>query len=260
MRSVPTHQLLAAPSLGALLVDDERLVRKHLRQLLAGAPAVTILGEAGSVGEAASLAKQLRPDVIFLDVQMPPESGFDLLPLLDPAPAIVFVTAHDEFAVRAFAASAADYLLKPVAPERLSLALQHVRHGRSASPSREWIASSSFGMDDMLILRDTGRIRRVRVRDIAALVGEGSYTRVHLTTERPMLVFRRMADWEEMLPTPPFLRADRSLLINLNRIATLDIRSREVGELTLDSPGSPPLSLGRRALTRLRAALKENPK
>ena len=259
MCPVPNNQVLAEPSLGALLVDDERLVRKHLRQLLAGQPTVTILGEASSVGEAASLAKQLRPDVIFLDVQMPPESGFDLLPLLDPAPAIVFVTAHDEFAVRAFAASAADYLLKPVAPERLSLALQHVRHGRHGRPTssvQEPIAFSSLlGMDDTLILRDTGRIRRVRVCDIAALVGEGSYTRVHLTTERPMLVFRRMAAWEEILPTPPFLRADRSLLVNLNRIAALDIRSREVGELTLDSPGSP-LSLGRRALVRIRAALK----
>lgn len=259
MRSGPDNHPPAEPSLGALLVDDERLVRKHLRKLLAEQPAVTILGEAGSIGEAASLAKQLRPDVIFLDVQMPPECGFDLLPLLDPAPAIVFVTAHDEFAVRAFAASAADYLLKPVAPERLSLALQHVRHGRPASPASEPVASASLGMNDTLILRDTGRIRRVRVGDIAALVGEGSYTRVHLTTERPMLVFRRMATWEEILPTPPFLRADRSLLINLNRITSLDIHSREVGELTLDSPGSSPLSLGRRALARIRTALKEDP-
>lgn len=259
MRPVPNNQLLAEPSLGALLVDDERLVRKHLRQLLAGQPTVTILGEASSVGQAASLAKQLRPDVIFLDVQMPPESGFDLLPLLDPAPAIVFVTAHDEFAVRAFAASAADYLLKPVTPERLSLALQHVRHGRSASPAREPIASSGLGMDDTLILRDAGRIRRVRVCDIAALGGEGSYTRVHLTAERPMLVFRRMAAWEEILPAPPFLRADRSLLINLDRITALDIHSREAGELTLDCPDSPTLPLGRRALARIRAALQESP-
>lgn len=258
MRSVSNKQLLTEPSLGALLVDDERLVRKHLRQLLSGQPAVTILGEASSVGEAASLAKELRPDVIFLDVQMPPESGFDLLPLLDPAPAIVFVTAHDTFAVRAFAASATDYLLKPVAPERLSLALQHVRNGRPPLPSREPITSSGLGMGDTLILRDTGRIRRVHVCDIAALVGEGSYTRVHLTTERPMLVLRRMAAWEEILPAPPFLRADRSLLINLDRITALDIRSREVGELTLDSPDSHPLPLARRALARIRAALQEN--
>lgn len=244
-------------SLRALLVDDERLVRKHLRQLLAEYPAVSIVGEAGSVPEAAALAKQLQPDVIFLDVQMPPATGFDLLPLLEPAPAVVFVTAHDTFAVRAFAASAADYLLKPVAPERLALALQHVRHGRTALAARESTASPRLARDDAFILRDAGRLRRVRVRDIAAVVAQGSYTRVHLATERSMLVLRQMAAWEALLPTPLFVRADRSLLVNLERVAGLDIHSRTAGELTLDAFGAPPISLGRIALARLRAALPE---
>src|SRR5688572_19652192 len=115
MRPDPDARSPTESPLRALLVDDERLVRKHLRQLLAEHPAVTVVGEAGSVAEAATLARLHRPDVIFLDVQMPPTTGFDLLPLLEPAPAIIFVTAHDEFAIRAFAVSAADYLLKPVA-------------------------------------------------------------------------------------------------------------------------------------------------
>lgn len=245
-----------SPQLRALLVDDERLGRKHLRQLLAEHPSVTVVGEAGSVPEAATLAAQLRPDVIFLDVQMPPATGFDLLPLLDPAPAIIFVTAHDEFAVRAFAASAADYLLKPVTPERLALALQHARHGRSPLASTPASAGDSrLAVDHSLILRDAGRVRRVRVGDIAALVAEGSYTRVHLATERPMLVFKRMTAWEASLPAPPFFRLERSLLINLDRVAGLDIRSRDSGELTLDALGSSPLPLARVALARLRTAL-----
>jgi Response regulator of the LytR/AlgR family len=243
--------------LRALLVDDERLVRKHLRQLLADHPTVTVVGEAVSVSEAATLANQLRPDVIFLDVQMPPATGFDLLPLLDPAPPIIFVTAHDEYAVRAFAASAADYLLKPVTPERLTLALQHVRYGRphAAASDTVAIASSPLAPDHTLVLRDNGRVRRVRVGDIAALVAEGSYTRVHLAAERPMLILRRMTDWESLLPAPPFLRLERSLLVNLDRIAALDIHSRDHAELTLDALASPPLPLARVALTRLRAAL-----
>lgn len=245
------------PHLRVLVVDDERLVRKHLRQLLADHPAVTVIGEAASVPEAATLATQLRPDVIFLDVQMPPETGFDLLPLLNPAPAIIFVTAHDEYAVRAFAASAADYLLKPVTPERLTLALQHVRHGRPHAPASNTPATapSFLDLDQALILRDAGRVRRVRVSDIAALVAEGSYTRVHLATERPMLVFRRMTTWEALLPAPPFLRLERSLLVNLDRIAALDIRSRDSAELTLDALASSSFPLARVALTRLRAAL-----
>lgn len=246
-----------SPPLRALLVDDERLVRKHLRQLLAEYPAVTIVGEAASVPEAAALAAQLKPDVIFLDVQMPPAIGFDLLPLLAPAPAIIFVTAHDEYAVRAFTASAADYLLKPVTPERLALALQHVRYGRSrvTAPVPPAAAPSRLELDHALILRDAGRVRRVRVSDIAALVAEGSYTRVHLPAERPMLVLRRMSDWEALLPAPPFLRLERSLLVNLERVTGLDIRSRNNAELTLDALASPPLPLARVALSRLRAAL-----
>lgn len=242
-------------ALRALLVDDERLPRKHLRQLLAAHPEVTIAGEAASVADAAELARQVRPDVIFLDVQMPPDNGFDLLPLLDPAPAVVFVTAHDDYAVRAFAASATDYLLKPVEAARLAQALQRVPHARNPSASKNHGSAMPLTLDDALVLRDAGRIRRVQVRDIAAVVAEGSYTRVHFGTERPMLVLRTMTDWEALLPAPPFLRVDRSLVVNLERIAGIDIYSRDKGEVTLQANGSPRLHLGRLALNRVREAL-----
>jgi two-component system, LytTR family, response regulator len=244
--------------LRALLVDDERLARKYLRQLLAEHADVTVVGEAGSVADAAALAAELRPDVIFLDVQMPPASGFDLLPLLSPAPAVVFVTAHDQFALRAFAASAADYLLKPVVPERLALALHHARHGRippAAISAPSTAVPTPLGLDDTLILRDTGRLRRVRLGDIAAIVAEGSYTHVHLAAERSLFIPRSMNTWAPQLPTPPFLRADRSLFVNLSRIAQLDIRSRDDGQLTLDAAGAPTLPLRRVALAQIRAAL-----
>ncbi|CAM2801440.1 LytR/AlgR family response regulator transcription factor [Rariglobus hedericola] len=254
-----THS--AAPTaepLNVLLVDDERLARKYLRELLSEQAGVSVIGEADSVAAAAELARQLRPDVIFLDVQMPPASGFDLLPLLDPAPVIVFVTAHDEFAVRAFTVSAADYLLKPVATDRLALALQHVRNRLNvpAIVPSESATPFALGLDDPLILRDSGRLRRVRARDIAALAGEGSYTRVYLSDERSMLVLRRMDAWETMLPAPPFLRAERSLIVNLERVDSLDIRSRDEGVLRLAADGAPARVLGRVALSRLRAALR----
>lgn len=257
MPSAFPFQLDPAPPLQALLVDDERLARKYLRELLAEHPEVSVAGEAESVADAAELARDLRPDVIFLDVQMPPANGFELLPLLDPAPAIVFVTAHDEFAVRAFDASAADYLMKPVVPARLALALQHVRnrHPAPAAGGQGPAALPPLGLDDTLILRDAGRLRRVRLGDIMALAGEGSYTRVYLAEERPMLVLRRMDAWEALLPSPPFLRVERSLIVNLGRIAGMDVRSRDAGTLTLEGAGSPVLELGRVAIVRLRAAL-----
>lgn len=249
--------LPAETSLRVLLVDDERLARKYLRELLGEHEGVCVVGEADGVADAAELARQLAPDVIFLDVQMPPASGFDLLPLLDPAPAIVFVTAHDDYAVRAFAASASDYLLKPVTPERLGLALQHVRRDQRARAVEGGVVSSALGLDDSLVLRDGGRLLRVRVREVAALVAEGSYTRVHFSSERSMLVLRRMADWETLLPAPPFLRAERSLIVNLKRVAGLDIRSRDDGMLRLEADGSPSLVLGRVAISRLRAAFPD---
>jgi len=173
--------------LRTLLVDDERLARKRLRALLAAHAEIEIVGEAATVAEAAAVAGRAKPALLFLDVQMPPDSGFDLLRLLRPAPAIVFVTAHDAFAVRAFEVSAVDYLLKPISPGRLAGAIRRVVEGR---PPVEPAAARTLGVDDALILRDGERVRRVRLDEIAAVEAEGHYTRVHLTAEPPMFVLR----------------------------------------------------------------------
>lgn len=257
MVSFPPPDSVATGPLRALLVDDERLARKYLRELLGEHPGVSVVGEAESVAAAAELARRLSPDVIFLDVQMPPGDGFELLPLLDPAPVIIFVTAHDAFAVRAFEVSATDYLLKPVAAARLATALARVRNQRQGPASVPEASASAHapGLDDTLILRDSGRLRRVRLRDIAALAAEGSYTRVHLADERSMLVLHRMDAWETLLPTPPFLRAERSLIVNMDRVSGINVRSRDEGVLHLVAEGSPALPLGRVALARFRAAL-----
>lgn len=239
-----------------LVVDDERSARKFLRTALAAHPETTWVGEAATVDEAAALAATLKPDLVLLDVQMPPENGFDLLPRLPtPAPAIIFVTAHDAYAVRAFEVSAVDYLLKPFSEERLAAALQRAQQGRSLSPAKNSGSASPLALDGAVVLRDASRIRRVQVRDIAAVVAEGSYTQVHFTADRPMLVLRTMADWEALLPAPPFLRVDRSLVVNLERITGIDVHSRDKGELTLQADGSPRLHLGRLALNRVREAL-----
>lgn len=239
--------------LRTLLVDDERLARKGLRSLLAAHPEITIVAEASTVAEAAGQAAQQPIDLIFLDVQMPPAGGFDLLASLPsaPRPAIIFVTAHDQYAVRAFEVEAFDYLLKPVAPDRLAAAIQRVL-GRSSAPPFPVAPSPPPG--DMLVLRDRGHVRRVALPDIAAVEADGHYSRVYLANEPPMHIQRGIASWTGQLPAPQFLRVDRSLIVNLARVRSLDVRSRDVAELTLVAGGNP-LLLGRAASARLRAAL-----
>lgn len=243
------------PLLRTLLVDDERLARKALRSLLAAHPEITIVAEAATIAEAAAHAASQPVDLVFLDVQMPPASGFDLLPLLPspPAPALIFVTAHDHYAVRAFEVSAVDYLLKPASPERLAAAIQRVL-GHAAAPPDP--APLPLRVDDMLILRDRRHIRRVALADIAAIEADGHYARVYLAAEPPMHVQRGIATWAAQLPAPRFLRLDRSLIVNLDRVRSLDVRSRDVAELKLLAGGNP-LMLGRAASARLRTALPD---
>lgn len=237
--------------LRTLIVDDERLARKRLRALLAAHPEVSVVGEAAGVPQAAALAASERPALILLDVQMPPASGFDLLPLLPaPPPAIVFTTAHDAFAVRAFTVSAVDYLLKPISPERLAAALVRVCQGREpAAPD----GAGPLAANETLILRDGVRLRRVRLTEIAAVAAEGHYTRVYLATEPAMFILRGINAWAALLPEELFLHVDRSLIVNLALVRALDVRSRDESVLTLAAPGAS-FTLGRLATSRLRTA------
>lgn len=258
---------MSAPvSCRVLVVDDERSARKFLRTALAAHPGVSCVGEAATVDEAASLAAALKPDLVLLDVQMPPENGFDLLPRLPtPAPAIIFVTAHDAYAVRAFEVSAVDYLLKPFSEARLAAALQRVTValGRSALNETDVVrppappvepAPRPLERDDVLILRDRERLRCVPLATIVAVVADTHYTQVHLTTEPPLFILRSIGTWAQQLTPPLFLRVDRSLIVNLTRVSGLDLRSRDLALLRMEAM-EQPLSIGRTALTRLRAAL-----
>lgn len=236
----------------ALLVDDERLARKRLRDLLAAHPEVRILGEASSAAEAVSLCQREKPDVVFLDIHMPRLTGFDLLPELQPLPAIVFVTAHDRYAVRAFEMNAVDYLLKPVRPDRLALTLQRLSPQAPAPPPAR---TQCLALDDTVILRGDGLMRMALVRHLIAIQAEANYTRVHLQGLPSMVLLRSLGEWARLLPHGPFLRIDRSLMVQLACVSALEIQSRDAAVLTLQ--GLPlPLTLGRAASARLRRHLK----
>lgn len=244
-------------SLRALIVDDERPARSWLRKLLASHPEVEVVAEAGDVGEAHTLAAELQPDVVFLDVQMPPATGFDLLPHLSWQTQVIFVTAFDSFAVKAFEANALDYLMKPVHPDRLAQAVARLAATRAAAAARPQIAADAntpLVPEDLLPLRDRDVLRMVSVSQIAAINAEGAYTRIIISDTPAMMVLCGISDWEARLPSPPFARLDRSHIVNLGKVTAAVVKNRNQTLLSLDGVDGQ-LELGRSASQRLRQLL-----
>ncbi|HLP06546.1 MAG TPA: response regulator [Opitutaceae bacterium] len=203
----------------ALIIDDERPARRELRNLLADHPDVEIAGEAGNADEAAQHIATHRPDVLFLDVQMPGGSGFDLLEMLPPPhPLVVFTTAHSEHAVRAFEFNSLDYLLKPVGEERLAAALARARARLATRPPAPTVTPNGpLSEHDQVFLRSGEHCWFVPVRSIRLIEAEGNQTRLHFGTDNALQP-RTLTALEERLPTSLFMRANRSQLVNLGMI------------------------------------------
>ncbi len=203
----------------ALLIDDERLARNELRRLLAVFPEITIAGEAANAKQAREQLAALKPDLIFLDVQMPGETGMELLESLEPpVPHVIFTTAYDEFAVKAFDLNALDYLLKPVDPVRLAAAVVKLRE-KEAGIAPDVVAGKSaprtaLAAEDKVFVREGDRCWFVEVKSIRLLESEGNYTRVHFENAQPQL-FRSLNAMEERLDAKYFFRANRRQIINL---------------------------------------------
>jgi two-component system LytT family response regulator len=214
----------------ALLIDDERLARNELRRLLAGFPDVTIVGEAAHAAQARQQLAALSPDLLFLDVQMPGESGFELLASLEPpVPHVIFTTAYDEFAVKAFEFNALDYLLKPVDPVRLAAAIDKLRAvapGGAPAPAGSIATKpgdkpARLAAEDKVFVREGDRCWFVEVKQIRLLESEGNYTRVHFGDAQPQL-FRSLNAMEARLDPKFFFRANRRQIVNLTWIDKIE--------------------------------------
>ncbi len=206
----------------ALIIDDERPARRELRGLLEEHPAVEILGEAGTMAEAAPLVAALRPDLLFLDIEMPGGSGFDLLAALSPPhPLVIFTTAYSEHAVRAFEINSLDYLLKPIAPKRLAAALAKAATKLPAAPAPSAAdTAGALAEDDQVFVRDGDRCWFVPVRSILLVEAEGNQSRIVFGRDSALLS-RTLGSLEERLPPRLFMRANRSQLVNLSSITTV---------------------------------------
>jgi two-component system LytT family response regulator len=229
-----------------LIVDDEPLARSAMRRLLAAHPTVEIVGEADGITEARRAIERTKPQLIFLDIDLGGGDGFDLLAALERPPIVVFVTAYAQHAVEAFAVDAVDYLLKPVAPERLAESLARVE--------RQLAQAALPAAPGVIELKTPKRTVLAQPTEIVALRADGDFTRVHLANQPEVMIWRTLAHFESLLPSPPFLRLGRSLIINRDRLRNFETPSRDSARLTLQGMAEP-LTLGRAATARLREAL-----
>ncbi len=238
-----------------LIIDDERLARSELRRLLAAHPEVEVVGEAADVEAARGAIAGLRPDLIFLDVQMPGADGFELLDSLEPpVPHVIFATAYDEFAVKAFEFNALDYLLKPVDPQRLAAALGKLA-GAPASPDscdERAVRPGRLEAHDKVFVRQGDQCWFVEVRTIRLLESEGNYTRVHFDGAQPLL-FRSLNAMEERLDERMFFRANRRQVVNLSWIGKIEPWFS--GGLLVHMKDGPRVELSRRQAQAFREKL-----
>ena len=222
-----------------LLIDDERLARAELRRLLAAHPHVSIVGEAVSAADGVQQIAALKPDLVFLDVQMPGGSGFDMLAALDEAPAVIFTTAFDQYAVQAFEVNALDYLQKPIQPARMAAALQrHARQPDVQAPGPK-----------KLFIRDGERCWFVAIDDIRLFESEGNYTRVYCADQQPLML-RSLSQLEEKLDPARFFRANRRHLVNLDFID--HVQANDAGGFTLTLAGGVQGEVSRRRAAQFR--------
>lgn len=236
----------------AIVIDDERLARNELKKLLSDYPEVEVIGEAGNVDEAVKLIEELGPDLIFLDIQMPAKTGFDLLAELEVLPSVIFTTAHDEYALKAFEVNALDYLLKPIDPKRLSDAIQKV----ILVEEREEIASENRGDNrsflsdnDQVFVKDGEKCWFVKLSEIRLFESVGNYARVFFGTNKP-LILKSLNSLEERLDPKTFFRANRKHIVNLRMIEKVEPFFN--GGLLLEIKGGEKIEVSRRQAVRFK--------
>jgi len=229
----------------ALIIDDERLARVELKRLLNPFKEIEILGEAVNADDAISKINDLSPDLIFLDIQMPGKNGFEMLEELDSVPTVIFTTAYDEYALKAFEVNALDYLLKPVEPKRLADAIQklHFIETKEPVPNGENINRSMLTENDQVFVKDGERCWFVKLNDIRLFESVGNYAKVFFGGNKP-LILKSLNALEERLDEKMFFRANRKHIVNLRLIEKIEPYFN--GGLLLELKGGEKIEVSRR--------------
>jgi two-component system, LytTR family, response regulator len=249
-------------NLRAVIVDDEELARQLLREYLWEAGGVEIVAECADGFAAVKAITDLKPDLVFLDVQMPKLDGFEVLELIDPPPSVIFVTAYDQYAMRAFEANAVDYLLKPFRADRLKKALEKVlarlkdQKPSQVTASELAAAARAPGQTlDRIVVRDGSKIHIIPIAKLDYVEAQDDYAALH-SEKKSYLKQQTIASLETQLDPQRFVRIHRSYIVNLDRIVRIEPYTRDSRVVVLRDGEQLPVS--RPGYARLKALLGEN--
>lgn len=234
----------------AIIVDDEWLVREELKAPLAPYPELTVIGEAADVPQAIELIHRVSPDIIFLDIQMLGASGFDLLEQTDINAKIIFVTAYDQYALKAFEVNALDYLLKPIQKDRLAKTIQRVLASESYSTSQ----SSKLNYDDVLCVLVNGSLKFIKLPRLRCIVAQGNYSYIYYKGRSKELVSKTLQQWEQILPEKYFIRIHRSTIVNFEYVDRVK-KCRNYTHLVYVRDIEKPFVMSRRYAARLKKTM-----
>jgi len=227
----------------AVIVEDSRLARNELKELLKDYSEIELIGEAENVDNGVELIKKTNPDLLLLDINMPEKDGFELLEMLDEVPVTVFTTAYDEYAIKSFEYNALDYLLKPISESRFALAIEKVKSKIEKTKAPEELKSERLTENSQIFIKDGEKCWLVKIGDISHFDIVGNYTRVFFEDQNPML-YKSLNQVEEKLPTQNFFRANRQQIINTNYIG--DVVPWFNGKLKLTMKNGVEVEVSRR--------------
>jgi len=229
----------------AIIIDDERLARNELKKLLSDFPEIEVIGEAANAAEGIEKIESLSPDLIFLDIQMPGKTGFDMLMELERAPHVIFTTAYDEFALKAFEVNALDYLMKPVEPKRLADALHKLQlaEEKEMAAAMAGVSRGMLSENDQVFVKDGERCWFVKLGEVRLFESVGNYAKVYFGTNKP-LILKSLNALEDRLDERIFFRANRKHIVNMRLIDKVEPYFN--GGLLLDLKAGEKIEVSRR--------------
>ncbi|HHM02903.1 MAG TPA: response regulator transcription factor [Caldithrix abyssi] len=238
--------------LRTIIIDDVKLIRDELKTLLLEYPEIEVIGEAGTLDQAIELITTYKPDVIFLDVQLKEETGFTLLEKINVDLKIIFITAYDQYAIRAFEVNALDYLLKPIDKERLDKAIARLKSGGQDAVVRK---GGRLDYDDVIYLMINGSFKFIKIKAIRCLIAAGKYSYLYYGERKNKdLVSKTLLEWEKILPEQYLVRIHRSTIVNFEHVERVKKQKNNCHEVYIRGIETPFI-ISRRYASRLKKFL-----